>query len=343
MASHMAKHSAAAQAAPRVTSQPAPQPAPQSVPQVAPHAAHQAAAAQPAHQPAPQPVAQPAAQPHSNFTAAPLPISAMGITSLVMGVVALVISWVPIINNLTCVFSVLGLIFAIVGLLGIKHNKRRGKGITYAGLIISIVSFAIMLATQAFYGAALQAVSDKLNGTSGAGTSSAASDSSKGGDANSANSANSGSGSGNGAGNGDASKQDANAASDENPDGDVANGHYHITIKNAVVSGEDHDGNPTVLVTYEATNKQKDKTSNMFDWEIKVFQKGATLSNTPFFVHKPKGYDPKATHVQTQIQAGGSFTYTEAFVLRDKKEPIRVEIASPLGGEGKVTKTFNLS
>lgn len=326
MASHMAKHSAAAQAASRVI----PQPAPQSVPQVAPHAAHQ---------PAPQSVAQPTAQPHSNYTAAPLPISAMGITSLVMGIVALVISWVPIINNLTCVFSVLGLIFAIVGLLGIKHNKRRGKGITYAGLIISIVSFAIMLATQAFYGAALQAVSDKLNGTSDAGTSASASDSSKGGDANSANSANSGSGSGSG----DASKQDANAASDENPDGDVANGHYHITIKNAVVSGEDHDGNPTVLVTYEATNKQKDKTSNMFDWEIKVFQKGATLSNTPFFVHKPKGYDPKATHVQTQIQAGGSFTYTEAFVLRDKKEPIRVEIASPLGGEGKVTKTFNLS
>ena len=253
MASHMAKHSAAAQAAPRVTPQPAPQPAPQPVPQ-----------------PAPQAAPQPTAQPHSNFTAAPLPISAMGITSLVMGVVALVISWVPIINNLTCVFSVLGLIFAIVGLLGIKHNKRRGKGITYAGLIISIVSFAIMLATQAFYGAALQAASDKLNDTSGAGTSAAASDSSKGSDANSANSANSDSGSGSG----DASKQDANAASDENPDGDVANGHYHITIKNAVVSGEDHDGNPTVLVTYEATNKQKDKTSNMFDWEIKVFQKG---------------------------------------------------------------------
>lgn len=326
MASHMAKHSAAAQAAPRVTPQPAPQPAPQPVPQPAPQVAPQAAP-------------QPTVQPHSNFTAAPLPISAMGITSLVMGVVALVISWVPIINNLTCVFSVLGLIFAIVGLLGIKHNKRRGKGITYAGLIISIVSFAIMLATQAFYGAALQAASDKLNDTSGAGTSAAASDSSKGSDANSANSANSDSGSGSG----DASKQDANAASDENPDGDVANGHYHITIKNAVVSGEDHDGNPTVLVTYEATNKQKDKTSNMFDWEIKVFQKGATLSNTPFFVHNPKGYDPKATHVQTQIQAGGSFTYTEAFVLRDKKEPIRVEIASPLGGEGKVTKTFNLS
>ena len=79
---------------------------------------------------------------------ASLPLSAMGVTSPVMGILALVISWIPIINNITFLFSILGLVFAIVAFVGIKHHKVRGRGIAYAGLITSIVGFAIMLATQ---------------------------------------------------------------------------------------------------------------------------------------------------------------------------------------------------
>lgn len=87
---------------------------------------------------------------------ASLPLSAMGVTSLVMGILALVISWIPIINNITFLFSILGLVFAIVAFVGIKHHKVRGRGIAYAGLITSIVGFAIMLATQSLYGEVLK-------------------------------------------------------------------------------------------------------------------------------------------------------------------------------------------
>lgn len=91
-----------------------------------------------------------------NNATASLPLSAMGVTSLVMGILALVISWIPIINNITFLFSILGLVFAIVAFVGIKHHKVRGRGLAYAGLITSIVGFAIMLATQSFYGEVLK-------------------------------------------------------------------------------------------------------------------------------------------------------------------------------------------
>lgn len=92
-----------------------------------------------------------------------------------------------------------------------------------------------------------------------------------------------------------------------------------MTIKGAELSGEDYDGNPTVLVTYEVVNNQKDKTSNPFDWNVKVFQNGTAVSNHAMYVHKPKGYDSKANHYQTQIQPGGKFSYVEAFVVKDKR------------------------
>lgn len=262
----------------------------------------------------------PAAGPKKNNATASLPLSAMGVTSLVMGILALVISWIPIINNITFLFSILGLVFAIVAFVGIKHHKVRGRGLAYAGLITSIVGFAIMLATQSFYGEVLKGVSEAVNDEF--------SDSSTSDDDSAENQEKS---------------QDTNNGNKDASEGEIDNGKYHVTIKGAELSGEDYDGNPTVLVTYEVVNNQKDQTSNPFDWNVKVFQNGTAVSNHAMYVHKPKGYDSKANHYQTQIQPGGKFSYVEAFVVKDKKAPIRVEISSSWKEEDKITKEFNLS
>lgn len=264
-----------------------------------------------------------------NDNTASLPLSAMGITSLVMGILALMISWVPIINNvtflfsildITFLFSILGLVFAIVAFVGIKHHKVRGRGLAYAGLITSIVGFAIMLATQSFYGEVLKGVSEAVNDVF--------SDSSTSDDDSAENQEKS---------------QDTNNGNKDASEGEIDGGAYHVTIEGAELSDEDYDGNPTVLVTYKVVNKQKDKTSNPFDWNVKVFQNGTAVSNHAMYVHKPKGYDSKANHYQTQIQPGGKFSYVEAFVVKDKKAPIRVEISSSWKEEDKITKEFNLS
>lgn len=259
---------------------------------------------------------------------ASLPLSAMGVTSLVMGILALVISWIPIINNITFLFSILGLVFAIVAFVGIKHHKVRGRGIAYAGLITSIVGFAIMLATQSLYGEVLKQATTTSH-TKTATTSTSNNDSEKAQKDDSAGN--------------EEKSQDNNSDNKDASEGEIDNGKYHVTIKGAELSGEDYEGNPTVLVTYEVVNNQKDKTSNPFDWTVEVFQNGVTLSGHPIYRNKPKGYDPKAHHYETKIQPGGKFSYVEAFVIKDKKAPIRVEISSSWGAESKVTKEFNLS
>lgn len=263
-----------------------------------------------------------------NNATASLPLSAMGVTSLVMGILALVISWIPIINNITFLFSILGLVFAIVAFVGIKHHKVRGRGIAYAGLITSIVGFAIMLATQSLYGEVLKQATTTSH-TKTATTSTSNNDSEKAQKDDSAGN--------------EEKSQDNKSDNKDASEGEIDNGKYHVTIKGAELSGEDYEGNPTVLVTYEVVNNQKDKTSNPFDWTVEVFQNGVTLSGHPIYRNKPKGYDPKAHHYETKIQPGGKFSYVEAFVIKDKKAPIRVEISSSWGAESKVTKEFNLS
>ena len=262
----------------------------------------------------------PVVGPKKNNAIATLPLSAMGVTSLVMGILALVISWIPIINNITFLFSILGLAFAIVAFVGIKHHKVRGRGLAYAGLITSIVGFAIMLATQSFYGEALKGVSEAVNDVF--------SDSST---------------SDNDSAENQEKSQDTNNGNKDASEGEIDGGAYHVTIEGAELSDEDYDGNPTVLVTYKVVNKQKDQTSSPFDWKVEVFQNGVALSDHPIYREKPKGLVLRSDHYGCRIEPRGQFGYVEAFVIKDKKAPIRVEISSSWKDENKITKEFNLS
>ncbi|MFU9974245.1 DUF5067 domain-containing protein [Fannyhessea vaginae] len=271
----------------------------------------------------------PVVGPKKNNAIATLPLSAMGVTSLVMGILALAISWIPIINNITFLFSILditflfsilGLAFAIVAFVGIKHHKVRGRGLAYAGLITSIVGFAIMLATQSFYGEALKGVSKAVNDVF--------SDSST---------------SDNDSAENQEKSQDTNNGNKDASEGEIDGGAYHVTIEGAELSDEDYDGNPTVLVTYKVVNKQKDQTSSPFDWKVEVFQNGVALSDHPIYREKPKGLVLRSDHYGCRIEPRGQFGYVEAFVIKDKKAPIRVEISSSWKDENKITKEFNLS
>lgn len=83
------------------------------------------------------------------------PRSGLAIAALVLGIVAIVTSLLPIINNLSFLLAILGLIFAIVGLVGIVRGKKRGKGIAIAALVINVLSFVLVLGSQAMYGQAI--------------------------------------------------------------------------------------------------------------------------------------------------------------------------------------------
>ena len=79
----------------------------------------------------------------------------LGILAIIFGALALLGSWMPIINNFSFVLAILALIF---GLIGFAVNRKRPKTLAIIGTVLSVVSIAIVLATQAMYAKSL----DKL-------------------------------------------------------------------------------------------------------------------------------------------------------------------------------------
>ena len=114
-----------------------------------------------------QPLEGQSPQRHEASKSSSMPKSAMGITALVLGIVALLTSFLPIINNFSALLAVLGVVFSIVGLVGCVRGKRSGKGIAIASLVVSVVAFIVVIASQSMYSAALDSA---LNGPSATGT-----------------------------------------------------------------------------------------------------------------------------------------------------------------------------
>ena len=80
----------------------------------------------------------------------------LGILAIIFGALALLGSWMPIINNFSFILAILALIFGIIGFL---VNRKRPKTLAIIGTVLSIVSIAIVLGTQAMYAKSL----DKLS------------------------------------------------------------------------------------------------------------------------------------------------------------------------------------
>ena len=79
----------------------------------------------------------------------------LGILAIIFGAMALIGSWMPIINNFSFILAILALIF---GLIGFAVNRKRPKTLAIIGTVLSVVSIAIVLATQAMYATSLDKV-----------------------------------------------------------------------------------------------------------------------------------------------------------------------------------------
>jgi hypothetical protein len=83
------------------------------------------------------------------------PSSGLAIAGLVLGILAAVTSFLPIINNLSAILAVVGGILAGIALFGAIKGKNGSKGLAIAGVVLAVISFAIVLGTQSLYGKAL--------------------------------------------------------------------------------------------------------------------------------------------------------------------------------------------
>ncbi len=173
---------------------------------------------------------------------APSGKSGLGIASLVIGIIALLTSFLPIINNFSALMAVVGLILGIIGMVMISRKRTGGKGITLAAIILNILAFVIVLASQAMY---VSAIDEAFNGKPSSGASSTTSSASS-------------------------------AAASSTP---AYSGRYAVSIDDAKLTS-DYDGSPAIVVTYTWTNNSDKDNSFMAAISDQAFQNGVELEYT---------------------------------------------------------------
>lgn len=89
--------------------------------------------------------------------------SGLGIAGFVLGIIALATSFLPIINNFSAVLAVVGFVLALVGTNACVKGRKSGKGLSIAGVVMNVIAFAVVLATQSVNSSAID---DALSGTS---------------------------------------------------------------------------------------------------------------------------------------------------------------------------------
>lgn len=232
-----------------------------------------------------------------------------GIVGLIFGVIGFILSFIPLINNVAAILGVVGVVLGIIALIGTFRNRRNGRIIAILATIFSALAIIITLWIQSSISSAFDAA------TSSSSTSQSASQSTSQAD--------------------DQSQSGTNATQQE---GDLEG--LYIKIASATKSVNDYQGKPTVLVTYDWTNKSDSNASFMVAANAQVFQNGKQLEHA-IYTENPEGYS--ADESMKDLQPGASATVVEAYVL-DDNSPITVEVTDlfSLTSKEKVEHTFTL-
>lgn len=175
--------------------------------------------------------------------------SGLGIAGFVLGIIALATSFLPIINNFSALLAAIGFVLALIGTIACVKGRKSGKGLSIAGVVMNVIAFAVVLATQSMYSSAID---DALSGTSVAPQPAA-----------------------------EQPATTAPASDDDADDAQATAAGNSITLKNGlvltvdgVVTGlQDYDGTPItqVSVTYQ-NNGNSQASFNPYDWKAEDAQ-----------------------------------------------------------------------
>ena len=165
-------------------------------------------------------------------------------------------SFLPIINNFSALLAVIGFVLALIGTIACVKGRKSGKGLSIAGVVMNVIAFVVVLATQSMYSSAID---DAFSGTSVAPQPAADQPASK-------------------APASDEAADDAQAAAAGNSI-TLKNG-LVLTISGVVTGLQNYDGSPItqVSVTYQ-NNGNSQASFNPYDWKAEDAQ-GAQRSQT---------------------------------------------------------------
>ncbi|KAB7791176.1 DUF5067 domain-containing protein [Bifidobacterium leontopitheci] len=235
-------------------------------------------------------------------------ITICGVVGVVFGALGLVLSFIPIINNIAAILGAIGVVLAIIAIVGTFRGKKDGKIVAVVAAVLSILAIVITLAMQAAASKAIDDAMDKAVGTSQTAKSGSSKSASK------------------------------DAKGEQDMEGDLKT--MHVKIVSAVKSGNDYEGKPTVLVTYEWKNTTEKNNSFMVLANAQVFQNGQALE-TAVYMDEPEGYD--GSSYMADVQPGATATATVGYVLKDQSA-VTVDVTDTfsLDDSAKVAHTFNL-
>lgn len=231
--------------------------------------------------------------------------SAAAIISIIFAVIAFITALVPIINNFAFIAAILALICGAVGVRGTGRGKKGGRGLAIAGLVIAIISLAAVLISQSIYGAAIDAVSDSIEGGS-------VSEQVE----------------------GEAGEAGTDASGEATDGAQAEESAYSVKIGDCSF-GRDYDDSKIIIVEYTFTNNDGDKTSASAKCTFSAYQDGAELEEAFF------SSDVDSTGYTKDVKKGGKQTFQLAYVL-DGKSDVEVEVSSWFFSDDEViaSKTF---
>lgn len=298
--------------------------APYGTPQAAPYGAPQT-----------QPQAAPYGAPYgATPTTAAKPMSVLGIIALVVSILAFLISAIPFVNFATYLLAIPALIMGIIAIAKSgPQGATRGRGLGIGAVIVSILALIFAISTQFLYSTIFDRVNAEIQNNPALKELQ----------------------------NPDAPLPDGDILPDsdiplpsiDEPDstvggaesaifegeGLIADGNYYVKFLSASKSVADYQGKPTVVLSYELTNKRTDGEYSFFDTNVTASQNGRDLELAVYSSDLPEGYDPIS--LLQEIKPGDTKKITLGFVLVDDKAPVNFE-AEGLFTEGKVIKEFPL-
>lgn len=89
--------------------------------------------------------------------------SGLAIAGFIIAILAILGSWIPIVNNVSFFFAIISLVFGIIGLVAIKKGKRIGQGLAIATIILSVLTFVVVIGTQALFSKAVDDVGNSVS------------------------------------------------------------------------------------------------------------------------------------------------------------------------------------
>ncbi|MDT3767279.1 DUF5067 domain-containing protein [Gleimia hominis] len=246
-----------------------------------------------------------------------------GIIGLVLGGVAALTCFIPLINNISFVLGAVGLVLSIIGLVGTRRGKKSGKALAIVATVLCVISLIVTLWVQ-------KSISDAFDEAGKAfetNQSTSGESDQAGNDGDSSDQAQS-----------DDKDAQGSAKNVQDMEGDLSES--HVKIVSAVKEGADVDGKPTVVVTYEWTNKSDENQSFMGLMHSEVFQNGNQLESALITDDSAGSYDVKSE--MQNLQPGAKGTATQAFVLKDDSE-LTVEVSDMFStSKAKVVGKFNM-